>query len=214
MGITQQTSSPRRHSVCRTSFIFQFIILTSDHQYDKKCKEFWQQTWTNQGTITKLHRNKPNLGFWPSSNRKSRIEETAIARLRIGHTYITHSFIIDRQPQPRCARCRAVLTIEHILIHCHRYNAERTQLQQFCTRNNLQFGLPTLLEDDNNDLLKLLFSFLRTSDLLRRLEFVFPLRLVFVFLGFLRLDFSPTVCNGPLGPKHLTNKERKKLIKK
>ena len=135
----------------------------------QKCKEFWQQTWTNQGTTTKLHRIKPNLGFWPSSNRKSRTEETALARLRIGHTYITHSFIIDKHPQPRCARCRAVLTIEHILIHCHRYNAERTQLQQFCTRNNLQFSLPTLLGDDSNDLLKLLFSFLRTSDLLRRL---------------------------------------------
>ena len=134
-----------------------------------QCKQLWQQKWTTQGTNTKLHTIKPNIGYWPSSSRKSRLEEKALARLRIGHTITTHSFVLNRDPQPRCARCRAVLTVDHILIHCHRYDAARTPLQQYCITHNVPFTLPTLLGDEHLELHRLLFSFLRTSNLLHRL---------------------------------------------
>ena len=37
--------------------------------------------------------------------------------LHIGHTYLTHSFIL-RKEAPVCVACNTVLTIKHILIEC------------------------------------------------------------------------------------------------
>ena len=52
---------------------------------------------------------------WMSSwtNRK---EETVMARLHIGHSFITHSFLLKGEELPMCFGCDKRLTIEHILL--------------------------------------------------------------------------------------------------
>ncbi len=49
----------------------------------------------------------------PRTNRK---EETVMARLHIGHSFITHSFLLKEPPM--CIGCDKRLTIEHILLTC------------------------------------------------------------------------------------------------
>ena len=49
------------------------------------------------------------------TNRK---EETVIAQLHIGHSFITHSFILKVEEPPMCTRCDELLTIENILLTC------------------------------------------------------------------------------------------------
>lgn len=44
-------------------------------------------------------------------------EAAVIARLRIGHTYITHNHRINRTPEPEC-ECGEVLTVLHLLVEC------------------------------------------------------------------------------------------------
>ena len=39
-------------------------------------------------------------------------------RLHIGHSYLTHSFILRREEAPVCVACGAVITVKHILIGC------------------------------------------------------------------------------------------------
>ena len=39
-------------------------------------------------------------------------------RLHIGHSYLTHSFILRREEAPVCVGCGAVITVKHILIEC------------------------------------------------------------------------------------------------
>ena len=51
----------------------------------------------------------------PRTNRK---EETMMAQLHIGHSFITHSFLLKDEETPMCIGCDQHLTIEHILLTC------------------------------------------------------------------------------------------------
>lgn len=50
-------------------------------------------------------------------NLKTRKEQTTTARLRIGHTRLTHSFVLKQEPPPKCS-CGKQYTVKHILIEC------------------------------------------------------------------------------------------------
>ena len=41
-----------------------------------------------------------------------------LARLRIGHTRIKHSYLIKREEQPQCDGCEKPFTVRHILLEC------------------------------------------------------------------------------------------------
>ena len=51
----------------------------------------------------------------PRTNRK---EETVMAQLHSGHSFITHSFLLKGEEPPMCIGCDKHLTIEHILLTC------------------------------------------------------------------------------------------------
>ena len=77
----------------------------------------WQRSW-NTTTSNKLHELKPQLGEWPSSSRLVRREEVILSRLRIGHTYLTNSYLLKAELQPECIGCQCPLTVKHILLEC------------------------------------------------------------------------------------------------
>ena len=83
-------------------------------------REKWQVLWDNDNTKkpNKLHSIFPTIGDWPQSYRDSRREEIVLTRLRIGHSRLTHSHLMKREPPPECVSCQCELTIEHILIDC------------------------------------------------------------------------------------------------
>ena len=62
----------------------------------------WQQQWSNN-ILNKLFQIQPTFGEWKPASRKSRREQIVISRLRIGHTRLTHSFILKQKPQPQLA---------------------------------------------------------------------------------------------------------------
>ena len=39
-------------------------------------------------------------------------------RLRIGHTRLTHSYLLSSDDLPECGTCQCPLTVKHILIEC------------------------------------------------------------------------------------------------
>ena len=45
---------------------------------------------------------KSTLGEWPPGFRNSRKEEVVLSRLRIGHTYFSHSYILRQEDPPEC----------------------------------------------------------------------------------------------------------------
>ncbi|XP_075234116.1 uncharacterized protein LOC142331949 [Lycorma delicatula] len=47
--------------------------------------------------------------------RKSRREEVVLCRLRLGHTRITHEYLMSGEAPPLCTRCNCRMTVHHIL---------------------------------------------------------------------------------------------------
>ena len=54
--------------------------------------------------------------------RKSYIK---IIRLQIGHTALTHSYILEKENRPRCTLCAEFLTVSHILKECEEIKSIR-----------------------------------------------------------------------------------------
>ena len=59
----------------------------------------WQQR-RDMNIHNKLFQIQPTLGECRQAFRKSRREQVVISRLRIGHTRLTHAFILQQEPQP------------------------------------------------------------------------------------------------------------------
>jgi ribonuclease HI len=80
-------------------------------------KSLWQTEWDTEGN-NKLHAIHPVLGVWHSSVRKVRKDEVILARLRIGHTHSTHSYLLKDEPPPFCTGCQSKWTVEHFMMKC------------------------------------------------------------------------------------------------
>ena len=48
----------------------------------------------------------------------NRREESLLCRLHIGHSLLSHSFILKREDPPECIPCNERLTIKHLLLDC------------------------------------------------------------------------------------------------
>ena len=87
------------------------------HQINILIKSSWQTSW-NDDIYNKLRFIKPVLGeCFPISNATRR-EEVVITRLRIGHTRLTHSYLLNREAAPECIPCFTSLTVAHLFLHC------------------------------------------------------------------------------------------------
>ena len=77
----------------------------------------WQERWSSCPD-NKLFRIKLTLGEWPPVFRNSRKEEVVLSRLRIGHTYFSHSYILRQEDPPECTACQEIYSVRHVLIYC------------------------------------------------------------------------------------------------
>ena len=66
-----------------------------------------------QHHYNKLLEIKTILGKWKQSFRKSWKEEVILSRLHIGHTRITHSYLLKEEKQPICHVCVLNKTYSH-----------------------------------------------------------------------------------------------------
>ena len=85
----------------------------------------WQGYWDDQD-VNKLNELKPYLG---NSNIQfnTRRDEVVYTRLRLGHSYITHSFLLRGEEPPLCVGCNSRMSIKHILMDCVDFTHTRLQ---------------------------------------------------------------------------------------
>ena len=89
-------------------------------------KKKWQERWNDFSEKNlKYKKIRPLVDSWSSSFQRNRGFETRLSRLRIGHTYITHKFILQGDEPPICDICSTPLTVEHILVKCNKYIEKR-----------------------------------------------------------------------------------------
>ena len=93
--------------------------------------DLWQRKW-DELPSTKLHPIKSSVLPWPRSIRSRRME-AILCRLRVGHTRLTHGYLMDGQPPPLCAPCNVQLSILHILTECPFFNLHRMRIFPFIT---------------------------------------------------------------------------------
>ena len=91
------------------------------------CRDRWQDHWYNLANNFKLKSIRPSVHPWHHC-RMDRRSSIVLTRLRIGHTYITHRYLmasgVERQV-PLCSACHVELTVKHILVQCPFYENQR-----------------------------------------------------------------------------------------
>ena len=91
---------------------------------NKYILELWQSEW-DEFPENKLYKIFPVLKECIVCPRTNKKEETVMARLHIGHSFITHSFLLKGEEPPVCIGCDKRLTIEHILLTCSDFIEKR-----------------------------------------------------------------------------------------
>jgi len=86
----------------------------------------WQEVW-NCCARNKLLAIRPTVGGYKQKTCLSRRDSVLLNRLRIGHTRLTHSFLLSVDDLPECGTCQCPLTVKHILVECVDLNDVRNK---------------------------------------------------------------------------------------
>ena len=93
----------------------------------------------------------------------SRRQEVSLCRLRIGHTRMTHGFLMSRDPPPFCGDCLVLLTVKHLLTECPNFIDVRERFLLY-GREDGTFLLSKLLGPDCQE--ENLFKFIKEAGFL------------------------------------------------
>jgi len=103
----------------------------------KLCMEEWQDSWDSPRQINCFQSNQ-YFGKNKAHTSLCRRDETVITPLRIGHSRVTHSYLLSTESQPVCDHCKCHLTVKHMLIECpstavirHKYFSSTTLKELF-----------------------------------------------------------------------------------
>ena len=78
-------------------------------------------------TANKYRVIKPTVGGYQYKSSLSRRYAVLINRLRIGHTRLTHCYLLSGDDQPVCSACQSPLTVKHFLIECVNFACYRSR---------------------------------------------------------------------------------------
>ena len=118
----------------------------------------WQILWNNSVGY-KLFEIKPVIGQSQPVVRNVRQEEVVLARLRIGHTRIAHSYLLKREEPPYCFGCDTLFTVRHFLLECCDFSHIR----------NKYFHVDTIKQLFNDVPIDNVFLFLKEINLFNKL---------------------------------------------
>ena len=131
VDITGNDTADRKakESLKLNTFMFEVPFTNLKPLINKFILSKWQTSW-DTAVFNKLHDIKPTIGKDSSAIRNLRRDDVVITRLRIGHTRITPSFILNREEQPCCIVCNQFITVKHILIDCIDFSPDRNKYFQ------------------------------------------------------------------------------------
>ena len=119
----------------------------------------WQVQW-EADTNNKLQQVLPIIKGNKIPHSLPRRESSIYTRLKIGHTHLTHCYLLKGEPDPPfCIGCNEIVTVKHLLTDCIDYSHIREKYYQ---TNDLQ----EILSINNY---KKVISFLKESQLFHKL---------------------------------------------
>ena len=96
-----------------------------------------------------------------------RKHEVVLARLRIGHSRLTHGFLMCGGPQPFCEDCLVPLTVRHLMVECPSLKDEREKYFYNFRNIDGSYSLAKILGSDFKE--QNLFDFIKDIGVLEKL---------------------------------------------
>ena len=110
----------RRAEIVPIHYEDYFSILRT--KLDNKRKQNYQ----THPRLARLRQINPNPSPWPTSTNTNRHEEIILSRIRLGHTNLTHSYLMENINPPICHFCNnSTLSILHIFTQCPQLEQSR-----------------------------------------------------------------------------------------
>ena len=130
----------------------------------EKTYYLWNESWRTEGRELRTLKVRP--GKWKSATMKlNRSEEVVINRLRLGHTHMTHGYLMDDNSlgqRPVCEWCgAALLTVHHIIVECQGLQRERSRMM--ATTKQREWNMKNLLSDGGK--IHVVLEFLRMTNI-------------------------------------------------
>jgi len=88
----------------------------------------------------------PTVGIVKHSENMSCCDSVLLNWLRIGHSRLTHSYLLSGDDPPTCQSCRIPLTIKHILVEC-------TNLRDICEKYFTVSSVTDLYKSTDNHII-------------------------------------------------------------
>ena len=102
----------------------------------------WQERWNANRATSKMGAITARaMSPWSYAHVQDRCRETALARLRTGHTRLTHGFLMSQGVEPYCNACLVSLTVRHLLVECPSLRELREQCLAQCRGRDGSFSL-------------------------------------------------------------------------
>ena len=101
MGITGNGRTDSAATTAIQTYVSECLIVYTDaYEYiGQYVRDLWQSEW-DTAVNSKLHVTKPLIGEQPSAYRSVCRQEVVLSRLKVVHSYMTHSYLL-RGSHPR-----------------------------------------------------------------------------------------------------------------
>ena len=128
MGTQSLTGKPRTHwMILYPIVLFLVQILNLLVKYILKR---WQDSW-NQQIDNKLHEMHSLVGKTPCSYGQNRKEQVVLTRCRIGHSRLTHSYLLNNEERPECIPCNSNFSLKSTMPTVYLIYLQMSQATQF-----------------------------------------------------------------------------------
>jgi ribonuclease HI len=160
-GINGNSEADRLVNEARRQHALEIPIPAEDAL--KAMKETVRRRWNDQwfeNRDAKLREVKNDTHRW--IERGSAAEQRVLTRLRIGHTRLTHTFLLKKESPPNCECCGTLLDVRHLILQCRKFDAAR--IKYSIDPTSLRAAL---CNDEETE--KRLLMFLQETNLYRKL---------------------------------------------
>jgi len=132
INIVNITGNERADKAAKLAHSSNYSLTALDFSYQdvkrtiaKDIHDQWENKWVKLSS--KLHEIKRTTYPCHFLENTSRKQETAITRLRIGYTHITHQHLMKREDPLICTSCGTSLTFQLILTKCRSFDKDRRE---------------------------------------------------------------------------------------
>ncbi|XP_058840267.1 uncharacterized protein LOC131695767 [Topomyia yanbarensis] len=160
-GIRGNEEADRLAGEARGNAPLQIAIPGADanNQAKSAIRNHWYRRWS-ASTEVKLREIKFDTVKW--TDRESSADQRVLTLLRIGHTRLTHDFLLKRETPPVCDCCGVTVDVRHIILQCRKHDDARRMHNIDSTSLRVALGNDGDTEDK-------LLSFLKETNLYKRI---------------------------------------------